>query len=71
MNQLFNLTDFVTREQRRTERLVRAAFGVGHTKEWFRTAPRSVQEEHVRVWVDEALAFASERVMKRNLGAAS
>lgn len=57
----FNLTDFVTREQRRTDRLVRAAYGVGHTKEWFRAAPRSEQEGYVQVWIDEALDAAAER----------
>lgn len=57
----FNINDFAAREQRRVARLVRAAYGVGHAKEWFRTAPRSTQEEYVQLWVDEALDFAAER----------
>ncbi|MDL2336275.1 MAG: hypothetical protein QFE16_00390 [Pseudomonadota bacterium] len=66
MKQLFNLTDFVAREQRRTDRLVRAAYGVGQTKEWFRAAPRSEQIAKVSEWVDQCLDFAEERRAKWN-----
>lgn len=57
----FNLTEFVARAQRRTGRLVRAAYGVGGTHAWFRAAPREHQVEKVREWVEEALQFAAER----------
>ena len=39
----FVLTDFAAREHRRTERLVRAAYGVGHTLPWFVAMNRPAQ----------------------------
>lgn len=40
----FNLCDFAAREQRRTQRLVRGAYGVGHAHAWFVALPRAEQE---------------------------
>ena len=51
----FDLGDFAAREQRRVERLVRAAYGVGHTQPEFLNMTRPAQEKMVRLWVDEAL----------------
>ncbi|MGM9428020.1 hypothetical protein [Hydrogenophaga sp. MI9] len=58
----FNLADFAAREQRRTQRLVRAAYGVGHTHPWFVALSRADQEKKVREWVDEALDARAERL---------
>lgn len=55
----FNLRDFTAREQRRTQRLVRAAYGVGHTHPWFIALPRAEQESKVREWVENALESRS------------
>jgi hypothetical protein len=57
----FDIQEFTHREQRRVERLTRAAYGVGATHAWFRAAPRAVQVEKVREWVEEALNHAAER----------
>lgn len=51
----FNLGDFAVREQRRTQRLVRVAYGVGHTHPWFVALPRAEQEKKVMEWVENAL----------------
>lgn len=51
----FDLSTFAAQEQRRIERLVRAAYGVGGTHAWFRALPRNEQEVKVQEWVDEAL----------------
>ena len=57
----FDLGAFVGREQRRMERLTRAAYGVGATHAWFRALPRSEQVQKVQEWVEEALEAAAER----------
>jgi len=44
-----------SREQRRVELLIRAAYGVGHTQRRFMAMPRPEQEAQVRAWVGEAL----------------
>lgn len=51
----FDLGPFASREQRRAERLVRAAYGVGHTHPWFVALPRTEQEKKVAEWVENAL----------------
>ena len=51
----FDLSAFAARERRRVDRLVRAAYGVGHTQPQFLKMTRAVQEKTVREWVDEAL----------------
>jgi hypothetical protein len=58
----FNLGDFAGREQRRTQRLVRAAYGVGHTPPWFVAMPRHKQEAKVMEWVDNCLENRSIRL---------
>jgi hypothetical protein len=50
----FDLGAFTAREQRRTGRLLRAAYGVGHTHPWFVALPRAEQEKKVAEWVDSA-----------------
>ena len=57
----FDFAEFVAREQRRTLRLIRAAYGVGGTHAWFRAAPRALQVETVREWVEVALHNAAMR----------
>lgn len=57
----FNLASFAEHAQRRTDRLVRAAYGVGGTHAWFRALPRAAQVAKVSEWVEEALMAAAAR----------
>lgn len=57
----FNLHQFARREQRRADRLIRAAFGVGHTHTWFCVLTHAAQAAKVREWVEEAQQQAVER----------
>ena len=57
----FDVAQFLAREQRRTARMVRAAWGVGGTHAWFRSAPRVEQVAKVREWLEEAQQRADER----------
>ena len=50
-----SVASMVNREQRRVERLMRAAYGVGHTQRRFMALPRCEQEAQVRARVGEAL----------------
>ena len=58
----FNLADFAKGEQRRIDRLIRAAYGVGHTKPEFLKMTRAQQELMVLAWVDEALESRAIRL---------
>lgn len=58
----FDLGAFAGREQRRMARLVRAAYGVGHTHSWFIALPRADQEATVREWAEEALTARAVRL---------
>ena len=58
----FVLTDFAAREHRRTERLVRAAYGVGHTLPCFVAMNRPAQEAKVQQWVNDALDSRAMRL---------
>jgi hypothetical protein len=58
----FDLGAFASREQRRMARLVRAAYGVGHTHTWFLALPRADQEAAVREWAEEALTARAVRL---------
>jgi hypothetical protein len=58
----FDMNGFSTREQRRTERLARAAYGVGHTHEWFVMLSREKQEATVQEWVEAALKARAIRL---------
>ncbi len=57
----FNLRQFARREQRNADRLIRAAFGVGHSHEWFCLLTQAAQAEKVREWVEEAQQQATRR----------
>lgn len=58
----FDLNCFAAREQRRTERLVLAAYAVGHTHEWFVKLSKGKREAKVREWVDDALKARAVRL---------
>ena len=58
----FNLAAFTRREQRRTNRLVRAAYAVGHTHEWFIKLPGAEQGSKVSEWVEGALKARAIRL---------
>ena len=58
---IFRIEQLIAKEQRRMERLVRAAYGVGATHRWFRILPRDAQIAKVQEWVEEALEAAEDR----------
>ena len=57
----FNPSSFAVRQQRDIERLLRGAWGVGGTHEWFRQMQRPQQQGKVREWVHACLMHATER----------
>ena len=57
----FNLEQFTEQSKRDTERLIRAAWGVGATHGWFRKSTRAAQVAKVQEWVEAALSDAAER----------
>lgn len=52
---------FADREQRRADRLLRAAWSVGGAQARFRALTRAEQVEKVRVWVEAAQQHAADR----------
>lgn len=58
----FALATFAAREQRRAQRLIRAAYGVGHTHPWFVKLSRAQQEWKVREWVEASLNARAARL---------
>lgn len=60
----FDLDDFAAREQRRLARLVRAAYGVGHTQPAFVAMARAEQEARVQEWVEDALESRRVRLVQ-------